>query len=1100
MPSVHDERRLITILFADLSGFTGLSSVIDPEDVREAANLCFSYLNTAILTQGGTIHKYEGDLVIALFGYPAAHEDDQERAIRAAFEMFKSLDSINRTLSFRLRVKTDLGLHVGINSGTVVVGEVGTPEKREVTVMGDVVNLASRLKDVAQRGEIVVSEPVFRASRYLFEYEALEPVAVKGIARPVKVFRPLKEKAKPEPKRGIHGLTSPLVGREKELATLRESIANLAGGGGGATWVLGEAGLGKSRLWEEARGSLPEGIRLLEGRCLTYGKNVPYWPFLQVLEGVFGISDQDSKESLQDKVLRKTKEVCPEDWAEVAPYLGQLFSVRFADELDEKVRHLDAQGLRTQIFLSLRELLAALSRMSSLLLVIEDYHWMDSESLEFLEFLFDSPEPLPILLLVLSRPEKGKRSHEIKERLKKRLGEHFREIILTPLDFSAGSRLVDNLLAAPGLPGDFRDQILAKAEGNPFYLEEILRSLIDSRVLVQRSGKWEVAQDGPAIAIPDTVQAVIATRIDGLEKDVREVLQIAAVIGRNFQVQVLGELCGLAGLMLTLYLAELEEHEYIREVTHDPVLEYTFHQPLVQEVAYNSLLKTRRRELHRRAGEVIEELYRDRPEDSTELLAYQYSRSDDPRKAVLWLFKAGQKAKEHYASEEAIAYFQEAVAILKDGRPGLEQELSRVWDALGEVYYLKGDYDRAKTCYRDAEQAVLQDPKARTRLRRNIAKVDQIQGRYQEALAFFDELDQALAKGSAEDKVDRVECFTTRCWIYSIQGDFRKAIAEGEAGLSLVESIEALNDPSLMPRKIEKARAQGYLTLGTAFSNNGETDRAIELFSKYLDLTRKLGDKELIGQACSHLGNEYYIKGDYERALAMYWEYLTLSREIGHKRGIAIASNNMGYVYAGLGQRDKALELYQLYITSSEEMGYARGIAIGCWNLGGLFLEAGELDKAAGFLERAEKVCQEIGDRPTLVGISLHLAELKRILSQRDGSSDREAWEVAERALRQAEALGSKELRGKSHLVYGKLHSAADDFTAAGDDLRRAILLFTDLGDRRLRADAFLEYARMLKRAEEKGVTQPDQAGEYFQKARLLYEELSLPHKVRECS
>jgi len=206
--SVLEERRLITILFAGLSGSTALSAKVDPEDVREAVKVCFSYLNTAIIAQGGTVHKHEGDRVIALFGYPAAHEDDPERAVRAGFDMVDVLDSINRVLTLRLRVKTDLRLHVGIASGTVGVGGAGTQEKREVTVTGDPVNLASRLKDAAGRGETLVSEPVYRATRYLFEYKALEPVAVEGIARPLKVFRPLKERAKPEPKPGVRGLTS----------------------------------------------------------------------------------------------------------------------------------------------------------------------------------------------------------------------------------------------------------------------------------------------------------------------------------------------------------------------------------------------------------------------------------------------------------------------------------------------------------------------------------------------------------------------------------------------------------------------------------------------------------------------------------------------------------------------------------------------------------------------------------------------------------------------------------------------------------------------------------------------------------------------------
>lgn len=209
------ERRLVTILFADLSGCTELSAKVDPADVREAIKVSFSYLNTAIIAQGGTVHKHEGDLVMALFGYPAAREGDPEQAVRAGFDMIDVLDSICRVLTLRLRLKADLGLHVGIASGTVVVGEAGTKEKREVTVMGDAVNLASRLKDAAGRGEIVVSEPVYRASRYLFEYKTLKPVAVEGIACPVKVFRPLRERAKPEPKRGVRGPASPVFPRGK---------------------------------------------------------------------------------------------------------------------------------------------------------------------------------------------------------------------------------------------------------------------------------------------------------------------------------------------------------------------------------------------------------------------------------------------------------------------------------------------------------------------------------------------------------------------------------------------------------------------------------------------------------------------------------------------------------------------------------------------------------------------------------------------------------------------------------------------------------------------------------------------------------------------
>ncbi|MEO0225594.1 MAG: adenylate/guanylate cyclase domain-containing protein, partial [candidate division WOR-3 bacterium] len=292
-----EERRLVTILFADLSGFTRLSHSLDPEDVQEVANACFEYLNPPIIKQGGMIHKYEGDLVIALFGIPVSHEDDPERAIKAGLEMLTLIPEINNALTEKLKTKTDLGLHIGINSGTVVIGEVGSIEKKEWTVMGDVVNLASRLKDIAKRGEIIVSEPVCRSSRYLFDYEALPPVNLKGIEEPVKIFKPLKIKEKPEPKRGIAGLYSPLVGRDRELGLFKERIFDLQKGKSGAVFIIGDAGLGKSRLYEELKKSVTPslypsppagegkvgGITVLEARCLSYGEMIPNWPFLQFL-------------------------------------------------------------------------------------------------------------------------------------------------------------------------------------------------------------------------------------------------------------------------------------------------------------------------------------------------------------------------------------------------------------------------------------------------------------------------------------------------------------------------------------------------------------------------------------------------------------------------------------------------------------------------------------------------------------------------------------------------------------------------------------------------------------------------------------------------
>ena len=1132
-----EERRLITVLFADLSGFTALSSELDPEEVREVANHCFERLNKAITDQGGTIHKYEGDMVMALFGHPVAHEDDPERAIRASFEMFHLLPEINQALSSRLKKQTDLGLHVGINSGTVVVGEVGSSEKREYTVMGDAVNLASRLKDVAQRGEVIVSEPVFRASRYLFEYEAREPVVVKGMGKPVNIFRPLRLKAKPDSKRGIKGLFSPLVGREKELATLREAVNQLAEGQGGVTFILGDAGLGKSRLLEELKQglpSLPAPVSLLEGRCLLYGENVLYWPFLQVLQDVFGVTDQDPKEIVRAKVLERVRELCPAEWESVAPYLGHLFSVRFEDGLGEKVKYLDAKGLRTQVFISLRKLLAALSRTKPLLLVIEDYHWIDPESLDFLEFLVDAPEPIPLLVLALSRIEKDKEGHRVRERLKAKLERAYREVVLLPLDPSASSQLAYNLLEIPGLTEGFKKNLLAKAEGNPFYLEEIIRSLIDSGALVYADGIWHLAVDVSTLVIPDTVQAVIAARLDRLEREVRDILQMAAVLGRNFHSRLLEVLSGLDRLMLILYLATLEEFDFIREDRKDPEPEYAFRHPLSQEVAYEGLLKKRRRELHRKAGEAIEELYRDRLEEFTELLAHQYANSDDPDKAILWLKKAGRKAKEAYANAEAIACYEKVVALL--GEAGnREGELFAACEALGELYSLKGDFGKAIEYYESMERHAGPERADKARARRMIAWQRHKSGKIQEALKDLEEAERGLSGRSEAELHETTEIHSARCWFFQHLGDMERAIREGETALRILEVDLGGSRSSLDPALLARTRVDVFNRLGGIYNIQGEYDRAIKLFETCLAISTEYGDQRQMAASNCNLGVLHHQKGETERALEYYRTFLEICEKIGDAQKTAVALMNQANLYVAFGEYDRSIELYgkALAITQetgdrifygtlngnlgglyldrgdhargmelirisyevSREVGNKEGIGIALLNLGEVHATLGERGQAEEYLKEAEEIFKDMGDKPSLVTVYTDWADLKCS----GGGTPEAALEYADKAFQLTESLNSQERVAVCHWTYGKVYDASGDYQKSGEHFQKAILGYEGTQSRRNLADTYLDYARMLKTAAEKGLRPPALAETYFSRARGIYQDLKLPHKVQEC-
>ncbi|MEW6685697.1 MAG: adenylate/guanylate cyclase domain-containing protein [Candidatus Edwardsbacteria bacterium] len=1210
MSQKSEERRLITILFADLSGFTALAQHLDPEDVREVANICFEHLNQPIIQQGGTIHKYEGDLVIALFGLPATHEDDPERAIKSSLEMMEALPEINEKLTSELKTKTNLGLHIGINSGTVVVGEVGSPEKKEYTVMGDAVNLASRLKDAAKMDEILVSEPVFRASRYLFNYEALPPVSLKGIEEPVRIFKPLKIKDKPDPKRGIKGLYSPLVGRDKEFGLLKQAVEKLPKGKGGAIFIFGEAGLGKSRLLEELKKlitnyQLP--ITVLEGQCLSYGETLIYWPFLEILKNIFGIADKDSVKIISEKLLKKSKEVFPEDWPEIVPYIAHLFSINFTNELNEKVKYLEAQALKIQIFLSIRKLLATLAKKQPILLVIEDCHWIDSTSQELLDFIFDafnlsSPSLEKeeskgnLLFIGLSRIDKEKRFWKAKERIKKRLGEDFLEITLNPLDYNASTQLTYHLLKIPGIPEEFKDKIFSKAEGNPFYLEEILHSMIDLGILIFEGGVWKLSTPDSqfsTISIPDTVQAVIASRLDRLESDIRDVLQTASVIGRSFYERILEYLSGVDALMLSLYLTALEEFEYIQKSEISPAslreaeqanlkseIEYMFRHPLLQEVAYNGLLKKKRRELHQKTAQIIEEIYRDRLDEFTDILARQYANSDNPDKAIEWLKRAGEKAKGRYATDEAIKYFQKLISIIKEEKiveaDLVSVQLCQAYEALGDIYSLKSEYDEAIKNYREMSSAA-EDKIIQSRSKRKIAGIYRNQGKFNDSLKYLEEAVEAIYELSLQDAIlEKSEIHIAKGWTYWVKGEIEKAWEESETGLNIIGAICEL--PS--EKKIKTIKSRAFNNLGVISRNKGEYDKAIEFYQKFLEISEETGNKQGIGIASGNLGNVYLDKGECDKAIELYQKYLEMSEEIGDKQGIGMASGNLGVVYYNKGENNKAIELFQKSLKISKEINYKRGIwtasnnlgkvyfrkseydeaiefyqgsleiskeigdkqgmGITNGNLGGVYLEIGELKRAKRYLLKSEKMLKEIGDKKTLIEVYLNLAELQIKTENRGQKADgrwqetedriKKAVGYAEQALKLAEEIDSESGKAGGYFAFGKIlrnltgeeletsqlketvHrliqlcddvdsslSAYKHINISACFFRKAMEIYSRLGQKRSLADVYFEYGKLLGDLVGQALLPVENTAErYFNKALEIYKELKLVHKVKE--
>ncbi len=1127
-----EERRLLTILFADLSGFTALSARLDPEEVREAVNISFGHLNKPIAAEEGTIIKYEGDLVMAVFGYPTAHEDDPERAVRAALGMFQRLEAVNRDLAARLKTEGRVGLHIGINSGTVVVGEIGSEEKREYTVMGEAVNLASRLKDAAKAGEILVSEPVFRSSRYLFEYQPKPKVEAKGFDHPIAVFQPLKLRDKPESKRGIAGLTSPMVGRDRELASLVEDVRTLARGRGGATFVVGEAGLGKSRLLAEMKSVIAgQGIKvkLLEGRCLSYGRNVPYWPVLQALESAFGVSDQDTPEMVLEKIVGGCRELMPGSWMESAPYLAHLFSLRLPEEMSEKVAHLDAKALKARTHLALKKFLTALAGQAPVLLVMDDYHWADEATDEFLLELCGTPAA-PIWLLVLTRPERDAGGQQSRERFRGRLGLHYREIVLAPLDRDSGTSLAFNLLNVPGIGQGFKDMLLAKSGGNPFYLEEIIRSLIDSGVLAYRQGVWRLTEDVSSINVPDTVQMVIAARLDRLEHELRDILQTASVLGRSFHVRLLEALSGLDDMMLTLYLATLEEFDFIAETKRGPEPEYSFRHPLSQEVAYQGLLKKRRRELHRLAGQAIERTYASRLDDFAEILAHHYANSDDEAKAIEWLGRAGRKARDRYANQEAIAFCEKLADIL-ERLPERERNLCENCGNLGELYVLASDFEVANSWFRRMEQHAGEDKALKARARRMQADIAQRQGRFDEAMDILKASESDLAAKRPSELQEQAEIHILRCWILRKQGEIGEAVRQGETALRILEAdLAATSDDER--KSLAKTKAQLLNSLGGVYYTQGEFDRAIRLFKACADICRQNGLMPSLVAATCNLGIMYYDKGDLAKALEYYGAFLELGQRIGDKNALGTAYGNMAIVYQDLGEYDKALDLHQKALEINQEMGDRMAVAQNFGNLGLVYKSRGDYAKAIDLFTNYRDTAREIGNKQGVAIAGLNLANVHHLMGERRRAEEifkeieplfveigdraslcelyigwadlkgeekgclAEAFGLADKARGLASEIGSESRLGQVEWTFASLRSIEGDYQSSEEHYLKALGVFEKSGQRRMEADICLSYAGMLK---ESGRDRDGLAEKLKERALAIYQELGLDHKAAKC-
>lgn len=676
---------------------------LDPEEWAEMMNEAFRYLTDPIHRYEGTVARLMGDAVLAFFGAPVAHEDDPQRAVLAALAILEEMAPFCERI--REAYGLDFNVRVGINTGPVVAGTVGTDRAMEYTAMGDAVNVAARMEQTAAPGAVQVSEDTQRLIAPLFEFEPLGEVEVKGKKKPIRTYRVRGVAPQPGSLRGIEGLRSPLVGRTAEFQNLKGALQATREGRGGIVFLVGEAGLGKSRLITEMKNDWTahqqEQGAWSQTQGVSYDANRPYSLFIGLMRDLLDIDAEAAREEVQDRIAAFAH-VWPLDRREVITDAVQsLFAVHREPDLSPH----SAEALKRELTEAQLELWRETASREPFVVVFDDLHWADTASVELLEQLFRLSDEVPLLFVGAMRPHRQSPGWQLKAAAERDYPHRLTEIELDVLNSDESALLVNHLLTIADLPSAIRQLILNKAEGNPFFVEEIIRALIDEGVIErdEAGSRWVSTRSVTDIDLPDNLQALLVSRIDRLDHEFRRTLQLASVIGRSFLHRILASIVDAVDVLQT-HLNALQRVELIYEARRVPELEYAFLHELTRDAAYHTILRSRRKEFHLRVGEAIESLYEGRLEEEAHRLARHFREAEDEDRAVRYYVMAGNRAAGIFANAEAIQHYRAALDCMDENTSSVQQ-LLEIYRKLGRSYELSNQYDEAMQIY-EALQAL----------------------------------------------------------------------------------------------------------------------------------------------------------------------------------------------------------------------------------------------------------------------------------------------------------------------------------------------------------------------------------------------------------
>jgi class 3 adenylate cyclase/tetratricopeptide (TPR) repeat protein len=1081
------QRRSVTVLFVDLSGFTQLSQELSDEDLYELVQKFIRVLVNDVYKYEGMVDKLTGDGLMALFGAPIAHENNAERALRAALDMQADVAELSKELSAPLRLPEGaLRIHVGLNAGSVIVGGLGGDGIMNYTAIGDSVNLARRLEEAAEPGCVVVSESVYRQTQRLFDFENMPPMRLKNITRPVRAYLAIGPKDRPGSVRGLEGLRAPMIGREQEFRLAYEMVERLVEARqGGLALVVGEGGMGKSRLAREVKARLESTrLHILEGQSLTYRKSIAYWIFQDVIRGCLGVPASAPAGEVRESLQRCVVEALGDAGVEKIPYLESLLGLEPSDPAAAaRIRYLTASQLRQQIFLAVRDVLMAESRSRPVLLILEDLHWADDASLDLVRFLIDSTRNAALLIFAISRPFEGGSIQAIHEHATQRLAERYLYLRLKALPPERSAQLLQALLSIQDIPEELRAQIIQRSAGLPFYLEEILRMLIENNVISRQERgdgqlQWQLTPgaEANAIGVPETLQGLILTRFDRLPPQHRRALQTASVIGYQFRKPVLARVLeesqspsavdevfgGAAAVQESLNY--LVEHDFILPEA-DGDENYLFRHVLVSDAVYSTLLQRDRRALHTLTGQAIEAFSAADLDGQIEVLAGHFLRSPLLDRALHYLTLAGQKAARSFANEQARQHFTQALEVLAKVAHTRDQAV-QVYLGLGDALFTAGDYPAARSYFSralelfgarvgtgslSAEETDPAEWAARksqvSMLQRKIAQTHEGQGEYERALACLRAAEALLDGRESRFSGERASILGDTGWIHYRRGSMDQAESVLREALALAESA---GQPDVLASVLNR--------LAGIYFQRDDSTQAARFLARSLVLRQQIGDVVGVARSFNNLGLLGWKQGDLVSALDNFDHSFKLLANLGDVEGLIVLHTNMGMIELDLGNLPEAEFHFQEALSSSSQIGHFFHICEARMHLALLHVTAGEWRRALEHGLLAQSGFQELGvhENQIHLNVSLGWAYL--------GLGDVEHLDETLQRIRELlkEGSGPLEGEGRAQRLFGRIARARGDSESALDALEKGAAAFSQAGNPIERARVLLDLADLL--------------------------------------